>query len=245
MKLIRLIVLDMDGTLLNANEQIPEENLRALKAAEARGVHIAFCSGRNATDLSYFASDATLNRCHILSLNGACCLDVPHSLPYEIHTFAPSVADRLTETLLKHQVTFACFQQNRVIVLKNDPRVDKRNWGTHVARDHADAYLYGEEALALYKAEGVCKAVYIAAEASPLLEQIRRELASIEGLCVTSSWGNNLEIMPTGVGKGSALAGLAHRLGLSREEVMAIGDYDNDLDMIRYAGFGVAMGNGS
>ena len=96
-----------------------------------------------------------------------------------------------------------------------------------------------------YRNEGICKIVYIDRPAAPRLAQIRAELSCIAGLHVTSSWNDNLELMPQGVGKGAALLELADRLQIAREQTMAIGDFDNDLDMVQAAGVGVAMGNAS
>ena len=77
------------------------------------------------------------------------------------------------------------------------------------------------------------------------LERVRRELAMLPGLEVTSSWSMNLELMPAGVNKGMAVAALAQRLGIGPEHVMALGDYDNDVSMLAYAGVSVAMANAS
>jgi len=242
---IRLIAMDLDGTLLNNAQSISPRNLRALKTAAERGVAIALCSGRSARDISYFASDAGLDDCRVLALNGACCLTEPHGRPYAVQTFRADTLERTTAILLSHRVTFACFQTDRVIVLGNDPSVQRANWGTYVNRDHPQGYAYGEEALRAYGGEGVCKCVYIDRPCAPRIARIAEELQAVEGLTVTSSWNDNLELMPAGVGKGQALLELAARLSVPREQVMAIGDYDNDLDMLRFAGLGVAMANGS
>jgi hypothetical protein len=245
MEQIKLIAMDMDGTLLDDTHQIPPQNLSALRKAQAMGVQIAICSGRTASDVSYYAADAGLHDCHILALNGTCCLTEPHAEPYLLRTVLPNTAACTVEVLLSHNVTFASFQQNRVIVVHGDNAVDKRNWGTHVARANRNAYLYGREALEAHIGEGVCKFVYIDQDHAPRIEQVREALLPIGGLYVTRSWTNNLELMPAGVNKGTSLRALAEALDIPRAQVMAIGDYDNDLDMIEYAGLGVAMSNGS
>ncbi|MGL5244586.1 MAG: HAD-IIB family hydrolase, partial [Sarcina sp.] len=65
----------------------------------------------------------------------------------------------------------------------------------------------------------------------------------VPGLEVVSSSLNNFEIMAEGTSKGKAVKALAERLGVKREEIMCIGDSENDLSMIEYAGVGIAMGN--
>ena len=73
--------------------------------------------------------------------------------------------------------------------------------------------------------------------------RMRKTLAEIPGILVTSSLSNNLEINATGANKGDALLQLAEYLGIKQEETMAFGDGENDITMLRTAGIGVAMGN--
>ena len=73
---------------------------------------------------------------------------------------------------------------------------------------------------------------------------MREVLAKEPDILVSSSLPNNLEINAAGADKGSALLRLAEHLGIRKEETMAFGDGENDISMIRLAGFGVAMENG-
>ena len=77
------------------------------------------------------------------------------------------------------------------------------------------------------------------------LAPLRRALREIPGIAVTRSAENNVEVMPRGVDKGSGLKEFAAYLGVPMQQVMALGDHDNDAPMLRAVGFGVAMGNGS
>ena len=72
---------------------------------------------------------------------------------------------------------------------------------------------------------------------------MRKVLAEIPEVLVSSSLPNNLEINAVGADKGGALLRLAELLGIRREETMAFGDGENDISMLRMAGFGVAMEN--
>ena len=75
------------------------------------------------------------------------------------------------------------------------------------------------------------------------IERARKELEEIPGLVLTGSLGNNIEINAQGIDKGIGMIELGHRLGIDRDEIMACGDGDNDLEMLKAVGFGVAMGN--
>jgi len=243
---VGLIAMDMDGTLLDAKQRIPEENANAIREAQAKGIHIALCSGRTAGDISCFIRSAGLGSCATLALNGACNVAEPFGKPYDVCLFKPGTAREIINILQARMLTFACFQVKRVIANHTPPGFPQTTWGMHIGQEGAEAYEYGEEALARYGKEGICKIVYIDAERNTeRIARVRGELIKIRGLSITSSWADNLELMPEGVGKDVALMNLAARLGIPRERVMAIGDFDNDLAMIRAAGIGVAMGNAS
>lgn len=243
--MIRLIAVDMDGTLLNEDKQIPAENINALKQAAEQGIALAVCSGRTAEDISYFLSDAGIEQCSVISLNGTYCLSSPHGEPYALHTFSKEDAARVTDIFTKYRVTYADFKAKRVIVMQNDMQMESWYWGTHVGRGREDAFARGPEALLRYRDEGTCKFVCVDDAKQDCIEPIRRELSQIGGVSITSSWPDNLELVPTGINKGYALAELAGKLKIPRAQVMAIGDFENDLDMIEYAGLGVAMENGT
>ena len=80
-------------------------------------------------------------------------------------------------------------------------------------------------------------------ERMELMDTTRNELNKIEEIEITSSWGNNLEIMSEGSTKGKAIEFLANLLNINREEIIAFGDNYNDVSMIEFVGTGVAMGN--
>ena len=76
------------------------------------------------------------------------------------------------------------------------------------------------------------------------IELLRKELSGVEGIVISSSLYNNLEINALGATKGIALMWLAGYLGIAPEATMAFGDGENDLSMLEAAGVGIAMGNG-
>lgn len=77
-----------------------------------------------------------------------------------------------------------------------------------------------------------------------VLAEALAEINQLPGIHITRSAENNFEIMPEGINKGLALQELTQVMGITMDEVMAIGDSDNDSDMLRIAGMPVVMGNG-
>lgn len=244
--MIRLIALDMDGTLLiHGVTGIPERNAQVLRQAAQQGVQLALCTGRTTEDASFFASDAGLDM-QILGLNGGYCLDAPHGSCSADHPMTEAQARALARMMAAFP-TLQCGLFGGEELVLNLPREVGIDWGTHLARAGAKTVVNREMAgLEHLLARGVNKLVAIRLQADGALERLRDMIAAeLPGLDISSSWDNNIEVMPHGVNKGMALAELAGRLGIPREQVMAIGDHDNDVSMLRWAGCGIAMANGS
>lgn len=245
--MIRLIATDMDGTLLvHGVTGIPDENLRAMKQAVARGIHVALCSGRMPEDMSFFASDAGLN-VHILALNGSYCLDAPHGLCVSSHTMQPADAQALRGMLQAYPgLHYEIFSGNDLVVNMAPSDDWEINVGTNLRRPGGKTRVAvnQEERLQQMLAQGVNKLVVVDEAMTGVLEKIRQEIARrLPGLEVSSSWCNNLEIMARGVNKGAAVTALARRLDIPMDQVMTLGDNENDIPMLTCAGVGVAVEN--
>ncbi|MEG0766927.1 MAG: HAD-IIB family hydrolase, partial [Clostridia bacterium] len=92
-------------------------------------------------------------------------------------------------------------------------------------------------------AETGCMKILAYTDELSRLRRVRPLIEAFPTVDVVSSGDSNIEIMPTGVSKGSALEALAVRMGIEREEIMAFGDHENDHAMLSFAGQSVAMGN--
>lgn len=240
---IRLIALDMDGTLLGADHHtIPARNIAALRAASARGVKIAIASGRSwslvrehAGELGCVDFGITANGAYVLDartdaemasfpMDSAQCVDIIRilrrwDLSYEIYVGAENYIDRdraeNVRQLFASPDFLAMFRRNTTTV--DDVAT--------VAAAHRP---------------GKFDIFYVP---SDLRAQVAGELSATGPLVITGATGDNMELNAPGVHKGRALAALAEKLGLGPERVMAFGDADNDLEMLAYAQWSFAMGN--
>lgn len=239
---IRLIAMDMDGTLLDQSQQIAPQECDALRAAQKRGIALAICSGRMPGDIARFLTDAGFPDCAILSLNGAYCLARPYEDLFVDHTLDDDTLMRVAKLLHEAHATFGCFSENRLVIVDGCVKPDGDFWGTHKTGLYAPEYLHGFGKIDAVRPHGVNK-LLVLASTQEMISQLTEELAQVDALDVTSSWALNLELMPKGTSKGTGVRALAQRLGLSADQVMALGDYDNDIPMLAFAGAGVAMGN--
>ena len=243
---VQLIALDMDGTLLNEDCRMPEENIQAMREAVEAGIRLAIVSGRVPEDISYFMSDAGFTDCYVLGLNGGYCLDRPHGEAIYAQYMADGDVEKCISILEAECVTYSAFGRSHVAISRPfSTGRELDHWGTHLTRKGHLLYTYGMDGIFKQRELGTNKIVYIDREDTSRLARIREQIEKIPGVEVTSSWINNIEIMPRNVHKGTALAMLAGRLNMEQSKVMAIGDNDNDIPMLLWAGYGVVMGNAS
>ncbi len=245
--MIRLIAMDMDGTLLeDPRKGLPPRNAEALRRAQAQGVALAICSGRTTEDASYFASDAGLEM-HILGLNGGYCLDRPHGKCMANHVINAATVQALLAMLnALPKLEYGVFSGEDIVLnyTRTPEQMKLPIWGTYLGRSGKTFLNDGGVGLELVLDRGVNKLVVIDKAGTGVLPPLRQRIAAeLPELEVSSSWVDNIEIMPRGVNKGTAVTELAQQLGVPLAEVMTLGDNDNDIPMLTCAGYGVAMEN--
>lgn len=242
---IKLICIDMDGTLLMDQQNIAEEDKNAIKEAVEKGVIVAITTGR-IYDCARMYSDTIGLKTPIIASNGA---------------YIGGVND---EEIYNNPLKQSDLEDFNIITKKNNLfTYVNTNWGIVSTVELPEDYVYKvlnktlpkdkqvrlevvkdlDEAFKKYKGE-ILKGVCVEKEFKDKLKEAKEELiACTTDLEVVSSWDDNFEIMKKGSSKGEAVQMLAKYLGISQEEVMCIGDSENDLSMITWAGTGVAMGN--
>jgi Cof subfamily protein (haloacid dehalogenase superfamily) len=246
----KLLCIDLDGTLLNHRKEISAATIECLRLAERRGVHIAICTGRKQIEARYYTDLIGLNAPLFVTVNGALITAKDCSETIALNPLDPGLAWRIH--LLCHQYhLFHCFHTIRKeycgnAYLKIILRPTSRYYELSPARAQVTKEklhfrrqwrrLFDTETEPFLKCTAFCSA-------APKLRQLRRELLDAGELEIVSSGSNNVEITRKGANKGSGVATLARHLGLRPDEIIAIGDNENDLGMIEYAGLGVAMGN--
>lgn len=248
MKRVRLIALDMDGTLLSSDHQtVPRENIDAIRRADAAGICVCICTGRMLEDASDFITSLQLP-CMIIACNGTRISDGPLPKGHILYrrSFEPQDAKRVLDLVLPYRIMINGFEDGRVNTVAFAP--DQHYHLTD--RGLIDAS-YGEKAIYEAAQRGIMKFYisadgYAGANTSKHIEDARKAIKSaFPELQITQSAPGNIEIMPKDANKGTALAFLAQSLGLRREQVMAMGDAENDLSMLEYAYHSVAMANGT
>jgi 5-amino-6-(5-phospho-D-ribitylamino)uracil phosphatase len=255
--MIKLLALDLDGTTLNSSGQIPGANREAIRAAEAKGVLVTIATGRRFRDARPLGAELELNA-PLITHNGAL-------LKYAQSEQAVSCSLLSTEAAL--EIVRVGKDYGGDALVSTDPHGHGTLLYDRVSDDNLPLKKYLRWAENLHGGapgrEGM--------EHVPRLEDVvhQHEIVhiSFSGSCAAMSamlsvlggeLGNTVTILPTiyprldftlidilpqGASKGHGVAKLAEMNGLMPENVMAIGDNFNDLEMLEYAGTAVVMGN--
>lgn len=244
MRNIKLIALDLDGTLLNMEKKVPQGNYQALKECEKAGIQIVLATGRGVGGIPPMIRELP-GANYAITTNGAVVADLKNNKAIKTCGLSNEMIQRILNIAKKyHSAT--------------DPFIDGRAITEPASIDHMDEFGLSPEMQKLIRdtrevVPNVMEYVKTTgAEAEKVnifmadleeREVLRKELMAIPELSISSSMYNNLEVNAKGADKGSALLWLADYLGIDREETMSFGDGENDIPMIQAAGIGVAMEN--
>ena len=242
---IRLICLDMDGTLLDDDHAtVPPRNVAALRAAAERGAAVTIASGRAWSLLQGVNDQLGVTRYAVLS-NGAAVLDVATGEWIYRRPMEPNARRTILTLLLDWGLPFEvyCEGENYIQADRTEQVV-----GSALSPEFAQVLRtcshFPEDLNAALEGKAVEK-IHIF-HVPPRRRQVLLDAVEACGpLAVTTSFGENMELTAPGVNKGSAVQALCARLGLGPDQVMAFGDAGNDLELLSWAGWSFAMGNAS
>ena len=245
----KLICIDMDGTLLNNKHEISERNKEAIRKATERGVKVAVTTGRLFTSAKYYAGLLGV-KTPIISCNGAFIREKDEDKVIYESVLNEDQLYRIYDVIKKYDINMAYFNTpNTVISEKIVPEDHGYKVMNRMMGESNEKVMFSEgvDFREAFKTHGkhILKSICIENDSNKLedLFKAKEELKKYEDLEVVSSSPSNFEVMNKGTSKGRAVKVLADILNINREEVMCLGDSENDLSMIEFAGLGVAMGN--
>ncbi len=240
---IRLVTVDMDGTLLDNNSKISRKSLDIIAKAQSQGIIFSICTGRFFENISILAKDYGLD-CPLISLNGGKTALSPFGECITSYMMPKESAMATFWRLEELDAHYFVFGEGFVAIShQGDMHHSQKDFGIRMETEANTSYYYGKEACEQGIGRGIFKFYIHANNDSQRLTRIRAGLLGIRDVNLTQSSSSNIEIMPLGIDKGKGVRDLAEYFHIPLAEVMAIGDQDNDVSMLRAAGLSVAMGN--
>lgn len=211
---IKLIALDIDGTLITSDHKVSKATETAVFKAVEKGVHVLLCTGRPPNMCSEFTELLQLNTYLVTASGGEVWSSNNELLERHLHDSAE------IETLWKIGKNIGL---NMWIISTNEVFEN----GAYPEDFHAHEWLK----------------IGFFSDDKDKLHKMQAELSQYENIEITNSHPSNIEVNPGGVSKAHALKRICKDLDITMNEVMAVGDSLNDFTMIKEAGIGVAMGN--
>ncbi|UTH74545.1 HAD family hydrolase [Chromobacterium sp. IIBBL 290-4] len=227
---MKLMVSDLDGTLLNENSQLAPETYAALRQVAAKGIAMAVATGRHERQVRKLWPD-DLPAVPVISANGARVHLADGSLLFQSR-LSQDLISRLLRPELVRDTELGVYRDDCIMAYHS-----KREYS------HYTGQVTEIDDLASFAADDVSKVIYCGTPEQ--LKEVERDIARDFGDEVSMTYSHicYLEVMAPGVNKGSALALLLKHLGVKAEDCAAFGDNLNDAEMLSLAGMPHIMAN--
>lgn len=242
--MVKIIAFDLDGTTLKGHSELSAENKSAMLRAHEKGIVLVPATGRLRTFIPEVIREIPEIRYFITS-NGAAVYD--KQLQKEIYTQALSneKALEIQKVLDDYDLYVEYYMDGFALTLADNP-LHPEKFGIPEERlvFTKKKYKFIENYTDYLKETGLApQKINMPFIAPELYDEVYRRVSEVSGLFLTSSLPNNLEINSDKTSKGDAIRALIEILDIDKSEVMAIGDNENDVPMLTFAGVSVAMGN--
>ncbi|RKP54323.1 HAD family phosphatase [Cohnella endophytica] len=229
----RMIALDVDGTLLNDHHELTPRVREAVRSAEAQGAEIVLCTGRGSTSALPVLQELGLKGT-MITHNGASVVDSETREILFDTAIAPDLALRYVAYCRERGIHFDMNTAFDLYVEAMEEEAEKmyRNLKAKpISRQSGEAFPQGLVKLSIYAPKLT-------------LDRVETEWSEWEQeLQFVRSGDNFIDVQHLHASKGKALERLAIMRGIPREQILALGNYYNDIGMITFAGWGVAMNN--
>lgn len=242
---IKLIATDLDGTFLGKGCDMPEENLKAVKAAQAKGILVCactarpFCMGKHMVKKGGFDDLCVIN-------NGAAVVDASTGR----QLYRKGIPPEYFRGLLEAAISFDAMVQSwnhEFVGLYSSTMGDRglqrlQEWTNPNYEMHCEMRVYDTVENMDLGCRDVAEKLMIWMDYRHAKE-VEQALSKVCDVEITSSFSGLIEVTMPGATKGQGLRRMAELYGIAPEHVMAVGDNFNDIGMLEFAGIKVAVGN--
>lgn len=236
---IRIIALDLDGTLTNEVKEITPHTLAALMQAQRQGVRLCLSSGRPPYGMRPLAKQLQMERYGgmLLCYNGGHIEECGTGKVLVEQALSPTLLPYLHECQERSGMTLMTYYEDHIYTEHpDDPYV-------HQSSRNNKMEIIGVQDFINDTPRPLNKCLMVGApEVVPHWEAIMQEETKGK-MHICRSTPYFIELLPLGIDKGSALKQMLSNMGLTTSNLMAFGDSYNDISMLQTAGIGIAMGN--
>ena len=233
----KMLVLDMDDTLLSDDHKISKENREMLFKAQELGVYVILASGRPTPAMIAYAKDLQMdvNNSYMISYNGAVITDLKEDKVIFEQTLTQQQIHELYDYSLKSKTHIITYLDGKVVSETDSEYID------------IELNITGLEHNKVLDFKDVVKSSAVKCillEEPSYLKQVEKELKeAMPHLSICMSKPFFLEVAQNGIDKAASIKFLAEKLNIHQSEIIAVGNAENDLAMVEYAGLGIWVDN--
>lgn len=244
----KMVCIDMDGTLLSSRKKISDENKNAIKKIHDKGVEIVVTTGRIYNNAEYYSNLLGV-KSPVIAANGAIVKSkIDSKILYE-NPINVEECIKLVDLLYEMKLLFHFYTTDGIFCNNLLTKVATKAYMTKQVGHESLKINYHvikskEKWIEFFKENNnkITKCIIFSTSPDKIIK-CKEKLNTLEGVVYFGAGKRSIEVNNRGVSKGNAVRALAKKYGIKREEIICIGDNENDLSMIEYAGVGIAMGN--
>ncbi len=234
--MIKMVVTDIDGTIYSEKQGLTDNVKACMQNLIKNGIHVAIATGRTYASAKYIADEIGIE-CPLICYQGG-LINTYDGKILDVKYLPQDIARKIVTELRNRNIHMNIYIED-VLYVEND-------------NDYIKAYV-GNKGIDYFKVNSFDDLDFsklnkiLAIDNNPqLIEDLIKELKTkYPEIYVVKSTDTFCEIANKEATKGNAIKFLANKLGFTEKEVLAIGDQNNDIEMVKTAGIGVAMGNGT
>ncbi len=251
MEKYKLIALDIDGTTLNSKGKMTRENMMAIRNCGSRGINVCFCTGRNVKNTKKIATQFYSDMPFVCA-DGAVFYSTKDKCVILENTLSEYIIRTISEEVKKHDLYLEYCTKDYYFKYSKKPELEKFSYGgfPRNKKERLEYYFLRSvryikdlsSFLEIHKTN--VNQIIIGGEVEEL-DKLKEFINKKEFDCDIryDLWENYIFIVPKQCNKAHGLNMLANYFSIRMNEIIAIGDQLNDIDMIKKAGLGIAMGN--
>jgi len=239
----RLVALDLDGTLLDSQFQIRSETIDALRRVREQGVQVMIATGRHHVAAYPYWHHLGLEL-PAICCNGAYMYDYRARQPLASDPLTRQEARDLLELARRHDIYTMVYDKDFMAYETKSEHLKKiLDWSASLAEEVRPRIECVDSFERLVEEAAIIWKFISSSDDLPAMHAFVSDIEQTLGLSCEWSGHNRVDITRAGNSKGNRLVEWIAQQGIAREEVIAFGDEKNDMEMLRVAGRGIAMGN--
>lgn len=242
MSTYKMIALDMDGTLLSSEKHILPETRKAIEQALQAGKFVVIASGRAVSEVEIYKEELGKIRYAVCTSGGVIYDRQEQKILYS-HEIEDKWKREILRAAVEADAMVYCISEGKVIAEREKlKRMDEYHMGIYSGMAE-QIYVKVDDIWETCVEQNIpLEKINLYSKTDEIREKLYQKLKDLP-VTIAFAEGKSLEINPAGITKAHGLEKLGEHLSVKAEEIIAVGDADNDKEMLGFAGLSVAMGN--